>query len=319
MERQPPRAGTSPRVLATASALAATLALGGCPEVPTDDAHPFDLSFNSWSQQRVWGPGEPCCDLEVAFLEVEEDDGYGAGAGCVIEIPGEPGSCALTRFDRDQDQADGCMNVRGSLAAGEEVYLSSADRDYELVQEPVEEGGVVYRLPGCPAGGHPEGVALDLLVPGGGAHDPVPGFALEGNLGVGPGLELLEPATDGESLAVPTDEDLDLVWEHTGEIPGLANAGLHRETVVFIRNQEPDMFLFEALACLPDAEGQLTIPAAELSALTPPGGDAGDVHTSLQLDVTYTSEGIPMPFGSVAGARSGVSLTGVIRLDGDPE
>lgn len=299
-------------------------ALGGCPEMPAVDAHPFEVSFNSWYQERAWGTGEPCCDLEVAFLEVEEDDGFGSGGGCVIEVPAEPGDCVLTRFDRDQEQAQGCMHVQGSLSAGEAIYLSGGDHTVELARSPAEdgEGYGVYRIPTCLEEGHPAGVALDLLVPGGEAEDPVPGFALDGTLGVGPEIGLVLPDPDGidaGSLAVSTAEDLELAWEHLGEIPWLSGGGLDRETVVFIRNQEQDMFLFEALACLPDGEGTLTIPADVLSGLTAPPEHEPDLYyTSLQIDVNYRSESIPMPFGSIQGVRSGVSLTGVIRLtEGD--
>ncbi len=296
----------------------AVFLLCGCPEMAAVDAHPFDLSFNSWTQQRAWGPGEPCCDLEVAFLEVEEDDGFAAGDGCVIEVPDEPGACAISRFDRDEQQAQGCMHVQGSLSAGASVLMSDGERTFELVQDPPGGESVVYRIPTCPEAGHPEGVSLDLLVPGGEANDPVPGFALDDTLGVGPAFALVLPDPDGietEMLPVPTDEDLELAWEHLSEIPWLSGGGLWRDTTVFIRNQEQDMFLFEALACRPDEEGALTIPADVLSQLTaPPGGEPGLYHTSLQIDVRYTSDGVPMPFGSISGVRSGVSLTGVIQL-----
>ena len=296
------------------------LALSGCPETPAADAHPFEVAFLSWYQERAWGPGDPCCDLEVAFLEVEEDDGFGSGAGCVIEVPAEPGECAITRFDRDQQQADGCTHVQGSLSAGEAVYLTGGDRTLELSREPGEEdaGNAVYRIPRCLEDGHPAGIALDLLVPGGAADDPVPGFALEGTLGVGPMVALVEPepgGIDAESLAVPVSEELELAWEHLGEIPWLSGSGLSRETTVFIRNQEQDMFLFEALACRPDGEGTLTIPAAVLAELTvPPEAEPDLYYTSLQIDVHYRSDPITMPFGGISGVRSGVSLTGVVRL-----
>ena len=296
----------------------ALFSLCGCPEMPDGDVHPFEVSFNSWYQQRVWGSGESCCDLEVAFLEVEEDDGYADGDGAVIEIPEDPGDCAISRFDRDEDQAQGNMHVQGSLEAGEAVYLSAGERTLELIPDPSGDERVVYRIPDCPAEGHPVGVALDLLVPGGAQGDPVPGFALEDNLGVGPEVALITPDPDGidsDCLDVPTDGDLELAWEHLGEIPWLSASGLQRETVVFIRNQEQDLFLFEAMACRPDGEGVLTIPASALSELTaPPEGDPDLYYTSLQIDVNYSSEHIPMPFGGISGVRSGVSLTGVIQL-----
>ena len=50
------------------------------------------ISFNMWIQRGDWGATETGCQVELAFYEWDEEDGYGSGQeGQLVTLPEEPG------------------------------------------------------------------------------------------------------------------------------------------------------------------------------------------------------------------------------------
>ena len=294
------------------------LALAGCPEYRAEDTAEFNVSFNALIQYGDWSDEVYDCRLEVAFLGPGEGDGTRASEGAVVDLPEDPGTCEVTYFDRDSERAQSSLSVFGTLEAGDEVMLGFADENLELLRGEGEEGMLHYSLPECDQTRFPFAQSLDLIVSGSDTADSVPGFSLERALGIGADLVLLEPAISDEDDATVNqyvDESLELTWEHQGPSLVLGEITLEPSPMIFLRNQEPDLFLFEAVACRPDHSDRFVIPAEVLGQLTPqPSGDPDYYTTSLQLDVTYEAGDAPTLWGSVVRRHSRISGGGRVRL-----
>lgn len=311
-----------PDSIAAMVALTFAMSLAGCPEYVHEGGLEFNVSFNAIFHHGSWGGDPVDCRLEVAFLELDEGDGFVGGEGAVTTIPTETGSCAVSYFERDTEMAAGSLSVAGSLEAGESLWVGNDDLSLDLVRGENEMGSIVYSLPECDGSVFPFAQPLDLNVPGSDTADEIPGFSLGQALGIGRDMVLLAPgegADEHGTIQVYQDEDLEMIWEHDGAPLVLGGEVLEAEPVVFVRNQEPDGFLFETAACLLDDTGEFTIPAEVFEQLTPqPPGDPDYYLTSLQLDVPYQLEEFPTPWGVVTQRRSRISDGGVIRLLASP-
>lgn len=295
----------------------------GCPEYLDEGGDTwFDMSFNAIFHRGDWGGDAVDCRLEVAFLELGSGDGFVNGEGAVTTIPAEAGQCAVSYFDRDTEQAQGSLSVSGALEAGETVWIETQGQTLDLVRSETVTGAIVYALQECDESVFPFAQALDLTVPGSETSNDVPGFSLQRALGVGRDMVLLQPggaADEAGAVELYQDQDLELVWEYAGEPLELGEGVLEPVPIVFVRNQEPDGFLFEAAACRLDDTGEFTIPAEVFGQLTPqPADDPYYYTTSLQLDASASAGEIPIPWGAVTERRSTISDGGFLRLLATP-
>ena len=290
---------------------------------PYDDAgwdldRQFSIAFDVAFQRGSWGESVDRCQVEVAFHRDWESDGMNAGAaGAVIEIPEEPGSCMATWFD-DEVRSEGAWHVAGSLSGAQHIYLHGQDQTLELALQDDAQGRLTYALADCDEQSFPFGEVFDLDVPAGTGPNGLPELQLEQVFGVGPELQLLQPgqAQDQGCVFHDPSQALDVAWEHLGAVPRMEGAPLEREELVFLRNNELGQELsFEALACLPDAEGQLVIPADDLLQLSPNQDlEALDPYVAFQVDARYYGPVAETPWGQASRVSSTVTSGGILIL-----
>lgn len=294
----------------------------GCPEYLDEGGPEFDISFHSTFHHGAWGGDAVDCRVELAFLQPGEWDGLDGGEGAVTEHPVEAGSCEISWFDRDTEQAHGSLSLAGSLEAGESLWIGDEEQSLSLVRDDIGSDSFLYTLPDCDGSSFPFAQVLDLTVSGSESSIDVPGFSLEDALGVGQDMVLLEPtgsAALAGMLELVQHEDLRLVWEYEGEHPSLGEAALEPDPIIYLRNQEPDGFLFEAVACRPEVDGEFTIPAEILQQLTPQPPDDPDYYlSSLQLDAIYSGGEYETPWGSIQRRRTRISDGGLVRILASP-
>ncbi len=197
---------------------------------------PLRISFDVAFQRNNWGLETTRCQVQVALYLEEEYDGLGMGSSPMeqeIEMPEEEGECVLTKLpDPDPDQGeewgDGEFpdsdnwRVRGSVEAGEVLYLRGQEDNYPLVRLEDEEGKIYYTLEDCQVDSFPFGEVLDLVTVLGNEDHPLYGFCLEDAFGVGPEMQIEVPAVEGASfrtLEHSVDDALTLGWGYGGAIP----------------------------------------------------------------------------------------------------
>ncbi len=291
---------------------------------PYDDAgwdagRPFSIAFDVAFQRGSWGESVDRCQVEVAFHRDWESDGMNAGAeGAVIEIPQEPGSCLATWFDEDEPRSEGAWHVAGSLSGAQRIYLHGQERSLELELQDDAQGRLTYALPDCDEDSFPFGEVFDLDVPAGTGPAGLPELRIERVFGVGPELQLLQPGEPEEQGCVVHDpsQPLDVAWEHLGTVPRMDGEPLEREELVFLRNNElGEELSFEALACLPSAEGELIIPADDLLLLSPNQDlETLDPYVAFQVDARYYGPEAQTPWGQAARVSSTVTSGGILIL-----
>ncbi|MFH1466748.1 MAG: hypothetical protein ABIO70_20350 [Pseudomonadota bacterium] len=261
------------------------------------EAVPVDVAFLQVLQRGDWLDHVTRCQVEVAFLDAGRPDGMGAGtAGQDIRLPTAPGTCEFTDFS-EVPVSQGLWAVRGSREAGEVVTLSDTSRSLTLVQERDARDLPYYTLPDCDEASFPFGAVLDLDIPGDEGPRGVPAFSAEGCCAVGPDV-ILGPLPDPQDergwLQHPQAEPLTLTWTRDGDLPEVDGTAVTATTYLMLRNFHPgEAQPFQALACLPDAEGTVTAPAADLALLEPNADlSTGDPYIAAQLDAWV--EGPPL-------------------------
>jgi len=296
--------------------------LAGCPEYSATDTVEFDVSFNALFHRNAFGGEVGDCALEVAFLEPGGDDGFGGDGEPPTQIPEEPGTCAVTYYEREDEEPDDSEYapwIQGSLDAGGAAWLDTGAETLELTRFEDDTEYITYLLEDCDESSFPFGAELDLLVaPDEELDDAVPEFSLQQALGVGPELSALTPVghpVSGDFIELYQDEDLELVWSHLGVFPVVGEITVEPELILHMWNQEPDHFTFEYVMCLPDSDGSFVIPSEIFEQLTPqPPGEPDYYGLALQLDVIYHTMDYPTPWGMVSNRRCRMSDGGYIRL-----
>jgi hypothetical protein len=263
-------------------------------------------------QRASWGDAPPSCLLEVAF-RVPEDDPEPV-FGRVAEVPDEPGSCALTRFDADETQAAAPLGARGMVDAGEVVQLADAAGAIALARRE-DANGVRYRRDDCRAEDWPGGRVFDLSASGSAREDGLPAFTLPDVVTVGPDVRRVLPSTaqlGGNVLVHPRATPLRLAWEETGPRPVLGDREVEPHVVVWLRHVErSENRPFEVLACIPDEDGAFEVPVETLAAFTPDPEDLA--YMVAQVDLRWNMATYPAGWGTL---RTGgmTSLSGFVEL-----
>lgn len=281
-------------------------------EVPLEN---IQASFNAILQYNRFGAEVGRCDLEIAFFVPEEGDGTGGGEGRSMTMPTEPGTCAYTWFDPEEEVAAGAINLRGTLPAGDAVTLTD-DAPIALDAVADDHGNVTYLLEDCRRETFPFTRRFDASAPG--VEGGIPAFTLPSAVGVGPDVTRVLPeddALDREALPVPLDEPLVWEWALDGDAPETSEGGMTRSEMFVLRNnRRADNFVLEAIACLPAELGRVEVPVELLSQLTPDPGD-DSTYAAGQVDVYWNGGAVVTAWGSLAKVQTLVSLSGELRLE----
>jgi len=286
-------------------------------EIPAAEAplENIQASFNAILQYNRFGAEVGRCDLEIAFFVPEDGDGTGGGEGRSITMPTEPGTCAYTWFDPEEEVAAGAINLRGTLPAGDAVTLTDA-APIALDAAADAHGNVTYLYDDCRRETFPFTRHFDVSAAG--VDGGIPAFALAGAVGVGPDVTRVLPeddALDREVLPVPLDEPLVWEWALDGDAPETSEGEMTRSEMFVLRNtRRSDNFVLEAIACLPAELGRVEVPVELLSQLTPDPGD-DSTYAAGQADVYWNGGAVVTAWGSLAKVQTLVSLSGELRLE----
>lgn len=271
-----------------------------------------EASINLRFEYGDFGERVSACSAEVAFYTISEDDGYGDGntAGTITQ-PEDAGTCAFTALT-DTSGSGGSLSVRGSVDAGESLRMWGAAR-LDLPRQ--ESGDALTYSTNCSAETYPFGHTLSLS--GNGVAGGIGTFTLHDVVAVTPDIRQTAPTDadlDAGILPQSVSEPMDWGWEWTGPFPTTADGPAETSQMFYIRNmRRDDNAIFEAIACMPDEDGWLTVPAEMMSLLTPDPGD-DSLYASAQLDTyVYGVEG-DAPWGETVRVQSKVVLSGLVRL-----
>ena len=300
-------------------------------EAPTPLAN---ASFNVAIESSNWGASLGRCEVQVAFYEPDETDGFGEVEGegddldnpdaedtandspyaTVLPRPTEPGACEYALFDPDAEPTMGDVNVRGTLTAGDEVVLTDA-APITLQLGDLGDGSWRYTMASCSHDTFPFSRTFGLSAKG--EADGVPAFDLAGVVAVGPDFAFdgIDELPDDGNLLLPDGEDFDLMWTNLGNPPttdaGVASPAM---SVSIVTSRNGDNRMVEALGCQPHENGRLTVPAETLAMLTRTRELSGEVYSSVQLDIDYEGGEVDAPWGELVSVRSRVSQSGRVQL-----
>lgn len=275
-----------------------------------------NASINVIFQYSSFGNSGGNCVFDVAFYTVANDDGMGdGGTAQTISMPADPGTCAYTRFDPDDTGSGGSMTVQGTLDAGPELHATNASFDITLTREESDDGSLRYHWNDCKREDFPFAQALSLS--GEGVDGAIPAFDLPDVIAVGPDVIQHVPAMDDLELGIlpqSLSEPLEWVWGWSAGFPSTAEGPVAFSEMFILRNaRSSDNQLLESLACLPVADGSLTVSAADLAQLTPDPGD-DSTYAAGQLDATFAGAEAEAPWGQTVRAQSLISMSGLLRL-----
>ncbi|MSQ03198.1 MAG: hypothetical protein EXR71_15125 [Myxococcales bacterium] len=275
-----------------------------------------NASINLIFQYSNFGNDAGRCVFDVAFYELAEDDGLGdGGTAQTITMPETAGTCAFTMFDPDDAGSGGSMTVLGTLDAGAELHVTNDTFDITLARSEGADGSVRYRWDTCSHDAFPFAQTLSLI--GTAVDGPILAFDLPDVIAVGPDVVQQVPATtDLEAGILPQLLSLPLEWQWgwSAAFPSTSAGAVDVFQMFVLRNQRSaDDQLLESLACMPTADGSLTVPAADLAQLTPDPGD-DSTYATAQLDTYFSGVAAEAPWGHTLRAQSLISMSGLLRL-----
>lgn len=272
-----------------------------------------DASFNVIYQESSYDHLVGLCVVQVAYYEPADGDTSGTGSGTVMAMPTSPGECAYTAFDPEEEVDPGPIEIRGTLSAGDAVTLSD-DAAIVLPAEEQDNGELTYRLADCTQTNFPFARTLDLSAPG---SADVPAHALHQPVAVGPNLVRVLPDDadlEGGLVVQSVAQPLEWAWTYASDPPETAEGPIIPQEMFVIRHRTvADNFTFEALACMPGAQGELDVPAEAMALLSPDATD-GSTYTSSQVDVYWDGPDVDTPWGQLLRVRSIITFGGLMTL-----
>ncbi len=296
---------------------------------------PVYITFNGTIQRSGWGETTGRCQIEVSFLteaqksEVEEaEEGDTSEPDWVtLNQPENAGECVITIRDPDewaQWQAEHVSeednwSARGTLYAGERVYLSSSERTLELELSEAEDGTLSYGTADCSADSFPFGRVFSLEVPEGIPEEGVEPFVLDDALAIGPDIILIQPDADdieNDTIVHYDDQPLLLEWNWDGGFPSARGEDVQRQVTATIRNNEVDGSTeIEVIVCnaeaAADGEGMFVEVSPELlQALSLSDHVDGDYWQGIQIDSGVFAQDFVTPYGESFEMKSYVSIGG---------
>ena len=292
------------------------------PYIPHEDqiTIDFDISIDVAFQRSNFGGEISRCQFQVALFWIWQNDGFGEGGEGHqnIDWPNAPGQCMLTTFEEGQPD-QGSWQIRGSLDAGDEIFLYGDNGSISLARFMDDSGRIFYDLDFCDQGAFPFSDTFDLDAPEAVMGEGMGELYLEEVIGIGPKLTMTNPTSADTVSGLfyhQVDQDLPLLWEHEGEVPEAQGSPITREEMVMIRNTvEGEHNPFEAFACLPTTTGSLTITPEWWQQLTPNSTvDSGEYYTAVQIDARYFTPETETPWGSLIRAMATITDGGVVYL-----
>ncbi len=266
-----------------------------------------DVAFNAMHQRSDWGAIETTCLLSLAFYAEDEVDEPVPGQ--VVVYPTEPGTCTLTTFPVDVNDAAAPLRGSGQVDAGADVRLVNDELDLALARTVYDDGEVVYGMSSCNAETWPFGHALAIAVDA----PPDDRRPLETSA-----LLPFAPTIDGVLPPDPIEEGR-LLHGHTTDLTFTWTVGASPptgapQTLLVLRHFVGEQArIFEALACVPAEDGRVVVPAATLAQLTAdtPGGDT---WFGAQIDHSWSATDITTAWGDVRQATTMVTWGGTMLL-----
>jgi hypothetical protein len=289
---------------------------------PETIAARFDISIDVAFQRTNFGQDISRCQFQVALYYYYQSDFLGEGGNNQhIDFPNTAGACLMTEFPEPQSngQQDDLWQVRGSIDAGETIYLVGRNRDLELHRIEDFGGRIYYDMADCNAETFPFSEVFDLNAPDANMGSDYDALYLEQAIVVGPNLRVTSPEADlveEGQVFQPNDTDFEMAWEETGEVPELGTERVHHEKLIFLRNAEKGQHHpFEAMACRPSTENSMVIAGTTLQEFTAnPSESADDYYTAIQVDAQTIAPATETPWGQLVHSRAVVTDGGVIRL-----
>ncbi len=307
----------------------------------------INVSFDVGFQRNNWGETLSRCQVQVAFTRRGESDGMGEGEEPYRQemvYPDEIDTCTLTRFDEvdssapeepqdeerpgEPDSNDGesedNWNLRGTMDAGECIWLHGDERSWALTRLIDGQDRVTYEMADCDADTFPFGQVLDLDVGAADARPPLAGLALDDAFVVGPQLDvqvLLESPQDG-LIYHRVDNPLLVEWEEAGPPPDVAHVFMHEELVMIQVSEMGVADPIEALACRPDLAADEVMVAPSILEELPHNIALDDnlYSTSFQVDSRYVGPEMQTPWGEVIRVSTTVTDGGLLVFyeEGEP-
>jgi hypothetical protein len=292
----------------------------------------FDISIDVAFQRNNFGQEVSRCQFQVALYYYYQSDlfeeGGEGGEGeehSKIDFPEQAGQCVLTTFS-DSPQRGGRgerednWQIRGTIDAGETVFLRGENRDLELVRMHDFGDRVYYDLENCNEDSFPFAQILDLDAPEANIGSEFDALYLEGAIITGPSLTVITPGPElleAGYVFHPNNQDFEMAWVEEEDHPDLGETQIHHDKVIFLRNSEgyQNHFHFEAIACRPDTDTSMTITAEVLQELTPNANrEDEDYYLAVQVDATTIAPESETPWGQLLHSRTMITDGGVVRL-----
>lgn len=277
------------------------------PDTGAADAALAELSFSAAWELQNWGGGPPSCVFSLAFHA--PGDTASSTPGQVVEYPEEPGTCVYTAFAPEDTPGSAPRSVAGSVDAGA-VVLRDSIGDLALVRT-ADEDGYSYALTDCDAASWPFGRLLGVFADA--PPDGLPALGEDALLPIAPWTEGAQPDAplEGGFLLLETGSDLRLDWS-SGAVPA---AGEERTLLVLRHFRGSEATLFEALACMPDEAGTITVPADVLASFSP-DTEGGETWIAAQVDTSWFATEAATGWGDVRRASSMSTWGGrMLRLE----
>jgi hypothetical protein len=288
---------------------------------PETIAARFDISIDVAFQRSNFGQDVSRCQFQVALYYYYQSDFLGGGGNQQhIDFPEEAGACLMTEFPEPQSNGDQDLwQIRGSIDAGEKIFLIGRNQDLELHRSEDFGGRIFYDMADCSAESFPFSEVFDLNAPDANMGSDYDALYLEQAIVVGPSLRVTSPGSDlvvDGQVFHPNDAEFEMAWVEAGEVPDLETEGLRHEKLIFLRNAEKGQrHPFEAMACRPSTENRLLIPVETLQEFTAnPTESADDYYTAIQVDSQTNAPSTETPWGQLLHSRAVVTDGGVIRL-----
>jgi hypothetical protein len=281
-------------------------------------ARRVSISFSVALQRGWWGGELNRCQVQVAFNERGQGDGLFRGAGAVIAHPSEPGTCAYTDFE-DDEQAAGLWSVRGTRRADETIWLHGPEASLPLELGQDSSGRYTYDLIDCDEASFPFAQPFDLEVPGWEGADGMEGFEIEQALVTGPDMHIdsiSAPEGAPGRRVLARGEDLSVSWSYEGDPEEVAGLEIAHTPYLMLRNtRQGEEATFEALSCLPSTWGEATVSAEDLALLEHSDDvDEADPYIAFQIDAWYGGPEFATPWHETSRVLSMVTEGGTLIL-----
>lgn len=288
---------------------------------PETIAARFDISIDVAFQRSNFGQEVSRCQFQVALYYYYQSDFLGeGGSGHHIDFPDQDGECLMTEFPEPEPNGqEDRWQIRGSIDAGEKIYLIGRNRDLELIRSQDQSGRIFYDMAHCDQETFPFSEVLDLEAPDANMGSEFEALVLKEAVVIGPKLQVISPGAERieeGQVFQPNDSDFEMIWVEEGEVPQLDPGHVRYDKMIFLRNAENGhQHPFEAMACRPSTDDSMVISADTLQEFTANPTESSDLYyTAIQVDAQTISPATETPWGQQLHSRAVVTDGGIMRL-----